>query len=249
MAIARHIPARLLPSGRVALVTLPRDSGVNTCMNDQSHPHYQEACFQPGQYLLGLLLQARQLKARQCIAHSQLGEVIIDPAGGRFYSLSSDLAALCCAPASELQLYPYPPLPPSDCRGRDLEELLWHAAWHASEGRLLPDTSRYDVLELLDWPNLTRLPATPECMHLCALLTRQPHSLHLASRLLCIAPAEAARFYSAALSAGLVRQLSHTASPAAVDEQAHEEHLSSEPQSSLLALTLRSLWNKLTGKH
>lgn len=218
-------------------------------MNDLSHTSYQEACFQPGQYLLGLLLQARQLKARHCIGHDRLGEIIIDPQAGCFYCLSSDLAGLCRVPASELHLYPYPVTPPSDCRGHDLEELLWHAAWHASEGRLLPGTGRYDVLELLDWPNLTRLPATPECMHLCALLTRQPHSLHLASRLLCIAPAEAARFYSAALSAGLVRQLSHTASPAAVDEQTHEEHLSSEPQSSLLTLTLRSLWNKLTGKH
>jgi hypothetical protein len=87
---------------------------------------------------------------------------------------------------------------------RPLGELLWRAAFHASAGRLMEGCSHLDVASLARWPNLTRVPITPNTMRICALLARRPTTLSLASRLLKVDAAEMNQFYSAATCAGSV---------------------------------------------
>ena len=92
--------------------------------------------------------------------------------------------------------------------GRPLEELLWKAAFHGSSGRLLEGCHLFDVVELLRWPNFTRLPHATCCLPLCSLLAKRPSSIAFAHRMLRVPPADAMRFYSAARSAGYLRVIS-----------------------------------------
>ena len=55
------------------------------------------------------------------------------------------------------------------------------------------------------WPNLTRLPYDENFMRICALLSRHPTSVMLATRILKIPAAEMNRFYCAAYYAGMVK--------------------------------------------
>ncbi|MEJ2063302.1 MAG: hypothetical protein P8X74_08520 [Reinekea sp.] len=66
---------------------------------------------------------------------------------------------------------------------RDLAELLWHLAYHQSAGGLLPGCRRDDVIKLIQWPNFTRLPKSPESHRIAALFSRRATSIVLASRI------------------------------------------------------------------
>lgn len=129
--------------------------------------------------------------------------------------------------------------------GRDLEELLWTAAWHASAGRLPEDCHRHDVIELTRWPNLSRLPGDADIMRLCALLSRSAHGLTLACRLLDVSEEDANRFYSAALYSGILRQISRNSNE--VEAANHPTDPVDSTTSSKLGQTLRALWKRLKG--
>jgi hypothetical protein len=113
--------------------------------------------------------------------------------------------------------------------GRNIDELMWQAAFYASEGRLMQGCYRDDVVELAYWPNLSRLPHTPNSMRIAALLTRHPTSIFFATRLLKVEPAEMYQFYSAARAAGLARPINR-----AVEEPKLEPHRNQSLLSSLL---------------
>ncbi|MDH4134958.1 MAG: hypothetical protein OEV31_09200 [Gammaproteobacteria bacterium] len=91
--------------------------------------------------------------------------------------------------------------------GRNIDELMWTAAFRASGGRLMKGCFRDDVVQLRHWPNLSRLPMTPNTMRITSFLTRHPTSITLAQRLLKIEPAELYQFYSAARCAGIAHVL------------------------------------------
>ena len=89
--------------------------------------------------------------------------------------------------------------------GRNIDEFLWTAAFHASGGRLMEGCNTYDVVQFRHWPNLSRLPHTPNSMRIVAMLTRHATSIALAHRLLKIEASEMYQIYSAARCAGLAR--------------------------------------------
>lgn len=91
--------------------------------------------------------------------------------------------------------------------GRNIDELMWTAAFRASGGRLMKGCFRDDVVQLRHWPNLSRLPMTPNTMRITSFLTRHPTSIMLAQRLLKVEPAEMYQFYSAARCAGIAHVL------------------------------------------
>lgn len=113
---------------------------------------------------------------------------------------------------------------------RNVDELLWMAGFHASGGRLMEGCNTYDVVQFQHWPNLTRLPHTPNTMRIVAMLTRHATSIALAHRLLKIEPAELYRIYSAARCAGLVRVVN-----GAVQEPALKPHRNQTLLSHLMA--------------
>ena len=195
--------------------------------------------FDPGSYFLGLVQQAARSTVPVQISSEAMGEVLIDPVKQRYAAYVSDLKLFCCMPVRTLRMTPC-----HDCAirahdvARDLDELLWVAAYYASGGRLLVDTSKFDVLELNYWHNLSRLPATPNMMLLCALFGRRSHSISLARKRLGVSEEEAYRFYSAALASGALRRVS-TPTAAFKEEE--------PPEPMTLSKTLSHLWHRLVG--
>lgn len=123
-------------------------------------------------------------------------------------------------------------IPAVDVVGRHVEELLWKAAFHSSQGKLMKGCSPVDVVELTRWPNLTRLPHSANTPRIASLLSRQPSSLAVAGKVLKVSPQEMYQFYSAAYCAGMAQPLTRT-----LPEPTLEPHR----QRGLLA----ALWEKL----
>ena len=199
--------------------------------------------FSPANHLLGIVqgIVASQNEVRILLPGK--GEIAIRPARAEYHANAQDLPDFCRADAAEFKVIPLNETAPAYVTGpgRDLKELLWSAAFHASEGRLVEGASKYDVVQFRHWPNLTRLPTTPNAARICALLTRHPTTVMLIHRVLGIDKAEVCQIYSAAHCAGITSTISQTpkassaASEAAPSEPAQERSL------------FRSLFAKISG--
>lgn len=141
------------------------------------------------------------------------GSITILSSIGQYFDNTDDIKYFCMTPASEYKVTVlnkhdgnYDP----ENTGRNIDELMWIAGFYASKGRLMEGCYRDDVVELMHWPNLTRLPSTPNTMRLASLLSSHPTSITLAHRFLRIDRAEAYQFYTAARCAGLARAVNRT---------------------------------------
>jgi hypothetical protein len=152
---------------------------------------------------------------RRAVAHRQdvslvlegIGELLVLPARGEWFARVRDLRTFCTAPESN---YAVRCLDAAEIDaavrsgpGRNIDEIMWIAGYHASRGRLIEGCRRDDVVELKHWPNLTRLPAPPSAMAIAALLARHPTSITFAARLLKVPMREMFEFYTAAHCAGI----------------------------------------------
>ncbi len=213
------------------------------------------ACFSASDYFLGL---ARKIVANQESMHVSLperGEVIIVPERNEYFARIAEMAEFCQAPATNFRLaHPkkedYARLSSSGQTGH-IRELLWEAAFHASQGRLVgsrsneEDVHPYDVIRFHHWPNLTKLSQTPNTMRICALLTREPSSIMLVSRKLGIEPSEMYKVYSAACSYGIVNVISNHLGQADVQASIDDEDADVDaPHSRSL---IRALFTKIAG--
>ncbi|TGX51013.1 hypothetical protein DIT72_02990 [Marinobacter orientalis] len=116
-----------------------------------------------------------------------------------------------------------------------MDELMWQTAFYVSKGRLMEGCHWNDVVQLDYWPNLTRLPATPDIFRILALFYKHPTSIFFASRLLKVPAGEMYQVYSAARAAGFAR---------AINRKPEEPRL--EPHRSQTLLS--SLLSKLAGR-
>lgn len=171
--------------------------------------------FDPEDYLINVVRRATANGQNVLISSERLGSVIVLSTRSEYFSHCRDLPAFCRLPSDELTVTVLSDgderLPASHLIGRNLDELLWEAAFHASEGRLMKGCYRDDVVELPHWPNLTRISTTANTVRLCALLTRHPTSIILAGRLLKVEGGELYRFYSAARCAGIAHPVNRQA--------------------------------------
>lgn len=175
--------------------------------------------FSPSDHFLGIAGQIAASQSDALISLAAGGEVIMLPERGAYVADVPDMAAFCRAPAENFKVS-HPKKPDHErleARGTTghIPELLWEAAFYASQGRLIASHSSeeevhvYDVVRFRHWPNLTRMSQTPNTMRICALLTRQPSSIMLVSRKLGIEPGEVYQVYSAACSYGVVKVVSN----------------------------------------
>lgn len=211
----------------------------------QTSPPGSEKSFDPEQYFIGLLRRAATGQLPNTLfSHKTLGEILIEPAQRRYSSSVSNLKEWCLLPTSEfkIKLNPEAALP-GNGKKQMLEDLLWTAAYHASQGRMLDGCTAHDVVILTHWPNLSRIPSTPDCMRLSALLSRRPHAIDESCQLLDVSEGEAYSFYSAGICSGALKLVSRPPIPVAVEVAPEPTHVSHQ------SLTLRSLWRRLTGKH
>lgn len=227
---------------------------MNQTMPEATHSpvEYSPEYFSPGGYFLGLAKRLAASNSNARIALPGKGEVSIFPEQRKYYSNVPDMAEFCQAPASAFEV--------SSLRKdedahqqkmgheKNINELFWHAAFHASQGRLIESSSNgetvhiYDVIRFHHWPNLTRLPKTQNTMRICALLTRNPSTIMLVHRKLGIEPKEVYQVYSAACSSGLVNVISNHLGQ--TDTQADIENVQTEMQQG--HGLLRSLFAKIS---
>ncbi len=165
--------------------------------------------FKPRDYLLGIVQRAMTSGENIRIILPGKGELVILPTLGVYYAKTRDLIEFICTPAILLKIEGCDEkvLPDGLGSRMNLNALLWQTAFHASQGRLIEGCSKYDVVKFRHWPNLTRLPITPNTARICALLTRNPTTIMLVHRVLGIDREEVYQIYSAASSAGICHKI------------------------------------------
>ncbi len=166
-----------------------------------------DAVFPANEYFLGIAQRIISSGANTRVVLEGRGEASLFPGRREYSAIIADTQEFFQAPASQFKTYPLgdDALPNSP---RHIGELLWQASFHASQGRMVEGTSKYDVIQFRQWPNLPHLPKTPNTARLCALLTRHPMTIMLVHRQLGIDKEEVYRVYSAAHSAGYTSILS-----------------------------------------
>ncbi len=189
--------------------------------------------FNPEEYLIDTL---RRATANQQDIHLEvegLGELVMLSERGEYFAYLVDMEAFLTAPLAQSRLTILEKgdhrIPDATTVGRNIDELMWQAAFYASSGRLMEGCYRDDVVELEYWPNLSRLPHGPNATRIAALLSRHPTSIFFATRLLKVEAAEMYQFYSAARLAGLARPINR-----APQEPKLEPHRNQSLLSSLL---------------
>lgn len=167
--------------------------------------------FDPKDHLLEMLRRATANQQDIHLEVEELGELLLLSSRGEYFANVADIRSFLSAPVDRAKLTI---LSADDSRipavgqvGRNIDELMWMAAFYASQGRLMQGCYRDDVVELEYWPNLSRLPHTPNTMRIAALLSRHPTSIFFATRLLKVEPGEMYQFYSAARAAGFARPI------------------------------------------
>lgn len=159
-------------------------------------------------YAIGILLQLSPGLECIRISHPEKGELLISPERGEYIARISDAAGFFQAHKSAFSVTElkgeFPHAAVSGC----MEDLLWEAALHAAQGRLVDGLRKHDVVQFSRWPNLTRVSITPNVMRICALLTRFPTGISLGRNMLRIEEDEMYSVCSAAKVVGIVNVLS-----------------------------------------
>lgn len=194
--------------------------------------------FNPDDYLLTTLRRATSNQQDVLLEVEGKGTLLMLSTRGEYFPSMTDMASFLTSSPDQCKLTILPKgderIPSEDIIGRNIDELMWKAAFYASEGRMMRGCYRDDVVELEYWPNLSRLPHTPQSMRIAALLSRHPTSIYFAMRLLKVSPAEMYQFYSAARAAGLARPINRKA-----EEPKLEPHRNQTLLSSLLGKIAR----------
>jgi len=164
----------------------------------------------PSASLISLVQRILTSGVNTRIVVADLGDVIILPKRGEYHSTIENMPAFCTAPRTKFEIHLLTDSESTTITvaGKDIKDLLWQAAFHAHQDRLIGDCSENDVIQFKRWPNLTRLPVTPNTARICALLTRHPTSITLVRRVLDIDRDEVNQVISAAFSAGIVNTIS-----------------------------------------
>lgn len=215
-------------------------------VDDVSKVEDRRNSFKADDYAVGLLLGLSPEMEYVNIKHPEKGELLLSPKRGEYIARIPDMADFLRAPKSAFTVTEIKEKFPPTVITRHFEDLLWEAAVHASQGKLIDGLRKYDVVQFTRWPNLTRVTLTPNVMRICALLTRFPSGLYLSRVILQIEEAEVNAVCSAAHVVGIVKVLNRkieldTAEVALVESNTQK---ASEPKSTQF---LGRLFAKLSG--
>lgn len=204
-----------------------------------------ESSFSARDYFLGIAQDIVTSLKNVHVALPDKGEIYLYPRRNEYHANVADMAEFCLAPASQFKVTVMDGAPESLHQGPGLaiRDLLWQAAFHASRGTMIEGSSKFDVVQFRRWPNLTRLPKTPNTMRICALLTRYPMTIMLVHRKLGIEKMELYQTFSAAYCAGIANIISHSPQEAACENVADIVLDAPEQKRNLL----QSLFAKITG--
>ncbi|PHQ23639.1 hypothetical protein CLH62_20380 [Marinobacter guineae] len=194
--------------------------------------------FDPNHYLITSLRRAVANKQNILLSSETHGDLILLASRGEYFFEGPDLPELLQLPAAKCRLRVLSEEESNDYKkaiGRNIDELMWRTVYYTSEGRLMEGYHWNDVVQLDYWPNLTRLPLSPNTFRILALFYKHPTSVYFAARLLKVPMGEMCQIYSAARAAGFAR---------AINRKAEEPRLDPHRNQTLLT----SLLSKLAGR-
>lgn len=203
------------------------------------------AIFAPANHLLGIVQGIVASRDNARIFLPGIGEIVIFPERSEYRANVRDMAEFCRAPAAQFVVTVISATAISEFSspGRNIKDLLWQAAFHASQGFLVEGCSKYDVVQFRHWPNLTRLPTTQHTARVCALLTRHPTTIMLVQHILGIGKEEVCQIYSAAYCAGIAQRISRNPDSGGDDALAAD----AKPEPAQERSLFRSLFAKISG--
>lgn len=161
-------------------------------------------------HLLDIVQQILSSQNNTQITLPGIGNITILPLSREYHADLKNMCEFSIAPAKNFEIKSLDSSAPTNISspGKDVRDLLWQLAFYIYEDRLIENCSENDVIQFKRWPNLTRLPTTPNTARICSLLTRHPTSVTLIRRVLGIDRKEVYRVVSAAFSAGIVNTVS-----------------------------------------
>ena len=199
-----------------------------------------EALYATKDYFIGLAQRIVSSGKNTRVSLSGAGEVTLYPGHKAYSAKIVNEEAFFQTAQDKFKTEPLDDAAGPDGDGQQLSDLLWQAAFHASQGRLAEGTSKFDVVQFKKWPNLPKLAQTPNTARICALLTRHPTTIMLAHRQLGISREEVYHVYGAAYGAGIARIVNQ--SREALSKQDEEAAPPAEERG-----LFRSLFAKISG--
>jgi hypothetical protein len=168
------------------------------------------AVVEAASHLLHIVQRVVDAQQNTQISLPELGNITILPQSREYHADVNDMYEFSIAPVAnfEIKTLNSSELASISQPGKDIKDLLWQLAFYIYEDSLIESCSENNVIQFSRWPNLTRLPTTPNTARICALLTRHPTSVTLVRRVLGIDKKEVNRIISAAFSAGIVNTIS-----------------------------------------
>jgi len=142
-----------------------------------------------------LILNTSENQAYTDLTDSQLKNLGVATINEEF---TIDIKAKCGTGKQSLEL--------NECDGlrvTSIDYFIWDLALRTARGRVPKGTDLTSPLYLQRWPNLTRLPNTPNAMRIAALWVGNPRTLDDIADHLAIGKYDVYSFFSAALSIGL----------------------------------------------
>lgn len=196
----------------------------------------------PSTHLLSIVQRILSVQDNTQITLPGMGTISIFPQRREYHADVENMETFCTSSAAdfEIRILDRQAAAAISPTGKDVRDLLWQLAFYIYQDNLIEGCSENDVIQFSRWPNLTRLPTTPNTARISALLTRHPTSVTLVRRILGIDKSEVNRVISAAISAGIVNTVSHAPSLANPDSSIAETK-AEQPQKP-------SLWNSLFAK-
>ncbi|MGC8467909.1 MAG: hypothetical protein ACP5M3_06830 [Acidithiobacillus sp.] len=238
-APAETVPQRSTAVGPKATHTqTPQDIAANEVAPKRSPPPVvtllpeSVRSFDPESGLLGLLARVRRDKIPATITHGRDRLIfILDPEADRVRTELTDAEIeTLCREDEALQLRAFKVedrLNPDRERELTLQALTWQVAAWSAQGRLSHNIPLNGVVQLRQWPNLTRLRPLPESLRLSAFFARSPASPILTVKILQVQPADLFNFLAAADSLGLLRYGKESTANTS-DKRADDDHASRE---------------------
>lgn len=213
-------------------------------LNGRSNESYSASA-----HLLGMIQGVVNSGRASRIVLPGAGELAIVPSKNAYYSNVQDMAGFCRSQVSAFQLVEGSEADILGCATgtqKRIRDLLWSAALHASEGRLIDGCTKYDVVKFRHWPNLTRLPITQNSARIAALLTHHSCTIMLVPRVLSVNIEEVNEVYSAAYSCGIAQVISRP-DGALEDRSKSIEAIELPPQPNEERGFFRALFEKISG--
>lgn len=151
--------------------------------------------------LVGAIDRVMEFRGPTLLKGRGFGELIIDPSRKVFWVQERLSNAFFTTPTSEVKSSKTLKAPTLST-SRPLEELIWDAAFLGASNFLLDPYHIDERVELIFWPNLTRVLHDETTFSLCAFLSARPSTFRLALKALHINQPDGYAFYNAARASG-----------------------------------------------